>query len=285
MGNALRVRGLREQLSHLSNLLTLSMVMSDGRDERQILALAVSSVASLTSCRPLASLLTSGSDLRAPDGRVLDWPELTTRLKELDGADGRVTTTRSAWARAYALRAVGGHAGYLVVGADAAPSKDKLFLLRVLMQQTGRALTTTALHRRDRETAGELRTLNARLAETNDRLAASVIDLERRRKTHETLTAVAATGAGEGRYQRGSAPTHRIVGRGGGPLRQPAFLGRPESPGALSSNAGPPTIRAPRRRPPQRAADPRPGPGDRGGPAASRGTRGARAGRSGAPSW
>jgi hypothetical protein len=156
MDNAQRVRGLREQLSHLSNLLTLSMVMSDGRDERQILALAVSSVASLTSCRPVASLLTTGSDLRAPDGRVLDWPEPTTRLKELDGADGRVATTRSAWARAYALRAVGGHAGYLVVGADTAPSKDKLFLLRVLTQQTGRALATAALHRRDRETVGRV---------------------------------------------------------------------------------------------------------------------------------
>jgi len=51
------------------------MVMSDGRDERQILALAVSS---LTSCRPVASLLTTGGDLRAPDGCVLDWPELAT---------------------------------------------------------------------------------------------------------------------------------------------------------------------------------------------------------------
>ena len=54
MDDAQRVRALRAQLSHLTNLLTLSMVMSDGRDERQIIALAVSSVASLTSCCPVA---------------------------------------------------------------------------------------------------------------------------------------------------------------------------------------------------------------------------------------
>jgi sugar diacid utilization regulator len=209
MDDAQRGLALREQLSHLSNLLTLSMVMSDGRDERQIIALAVSSVASLTSCRPVASLLTGRGDLRAPDGRVLDWPELATRLTELDGADGRVVTPRSVWARAYALRAVGGQAGYLVVGADTTPSKDKLFLLRVLAQQTGRALTTATLHRRDREAAGQLRTLNARLAEANDRLAASVIDLEGRRKIHETLTAVAASGAGEAGI---SDALHRLTG-------------------------------------------------------------------------
>jgi sugar diacid utilization regulator len=115
----------------------------------------------------------------------------------LDGDDGPVTGTGSAWARAYALRAVSGHAGYLVVAADTAPSKDQRFLLRVLAQQTGRALTTATLHRRDRETAGELRTLNAKLEDANDRLAASVNDLERRREIHERLTAVAASGAGE----------------------------------------------------------------------------------------
>ncbi|MFC5237398.1 PucR family transcriptional regulator [Pseudonocardia zijingensis] len=198
MDDAQRVGAVRGQLSRLCNLISLSMVMSDGHDERQIVSLAVSSISSLTSCRPVASLLIStGSVLCAPDGSALDWPELSTRLKELDGADGSVTGTRSPWARAYALRAVGGHAGYLVVGADTAPSEDELFLLQVLAQQTGRALTTAALHQRDGETARELRTLNVKLAEANERLAASVNDLERRREIHEKLTAVAASGAGE----------------------------------------------------------------------------------------
>ena len=189
---------LREQLSSMVSLFTLSMIMSDGRGERQIIELATSSVASLTSCRPIASSLTMDSrGLRAPDGGPLDWPELTAQLADLDEVDGPITGTDAVWARAYALRAVSGHAGHLVVAADAEPEPDQLLLLQMLAQQTGRALTSAALHRRERETAGELRELNAELAEVNKRLAASVADLERRRKVHETLTAVAASGAGE----------------------------------------------------------------------------------------
>jgi DNA-binding PucR family transcriptional regulator len=192
------ILALREQLSNLCSLFTLSMVMSDGRGEPQIVELATSSVASLTSCRPVASLLIRDPEgLRSPHGIPLDWPELTARLTDLDDADGPVTETGSAWARAYALRAVGGHAGHLIIAADTAPSQDKLLLLQMLAQQTGRALTTTTLHHRERETASELRTLNAKLAEVNDRLAASVVDLERRRNVHETLSAAAASGAGE----------------------------------------------------------------------------------------
>jgi sugar diacid utilization regulator len=189
---------LREQLSRICSLLTLSIVMSDGRAEPQIIQLAVSAVSSLTSCRPVASLLASdGGTLHSPDGSTLTWPELTAQLAELDGADGRVTGTGSAWARAFALRAVDGPVGHLVVAADAQPPQDQAVLLRMLAQQTGSALTTSALHRRQRESAGELRTLNARLAEVNDRLAATVVHLEYRRKVHETLSAVAASGAGE----------------------------------------------------------------------------------------
>ncbi|GAA1256843.1 hypothetical protein GCM10009609_19920 [Pseudonocardia aurantiaca] len=192
------IRGLREQLSNVCSLFTLSMIMSDGRGERQIIELATSSVMSLTSCVPLASLLTMDPrGLRAPDGGPLSWPELTAQLSDLDDVDGPVTGTDYKWARAYALRAVGGHAGHLVVGSDLEPTSDQLLLLQMLAQQTGRALTTSALHRRDRETAGELRTLNSQLAEVNARLAASVADLERSRKVHETLTAVAASGGGE----------------------------------------------------------------------------------------
>jgi len=198
MNHGESILALRDQLSNLCSLFTLSMVMSDGCDEREILELAVTSVSSLTSCRPVASLLTSDSGrLRSPNGRVLAWPELTDRLAELDRSDGPVTGTGAAWAWAYALRAVGGHAGYYVVAADDEPSQDQLLLLRMLAQQTGRALTSAALHRRDRENANELRMVNAKLAEANDRLAASIVDLERRRKVHETLSSAAASGAGE----------------------------------------------------------------------------------------
>jgi sugar diacid utilization regulator len=203
---------LRERLSNLCNLFTLSMVMCDEPRERQIVELAAASVPSLTSCRSVASLLTSDcGGLRSPDGSTLARPELVARLAELDGADGPVTGTGWAWARAYALQAVGGPVGHLLVAADAEPSQDQLLLLRMLAQQTGRALTSAALHRQEREAAGELRTLNAQLAEVNDRLAASVIDLEWCRKVHEVVSAVAASGAGESGI---TDALHRLTGLG-----------------------------------------------------------------------
>jgi hypothetical protein len=67
MNAALVVHALREQRSNLCSLFALSMVMSDGRAEPQIIELAVTSVASLTSCHPVASQLTGdATGLRAP---------------------------------------------------------------------------------------------------------------------------------------------------------------------------------------------------------------------------
>jgi sugar diacid utilization regulator len=222
---------MREQLSNLCSLFTLSMVMSDGRDERHILELAVTSVGSLTSCRPIAGFLTGESGGLSSDSSTVAYPGLAKRLVELDGADGRITGTGAAWAWAYALPAGHGHAGYYVVAADAEPSEGQLLLLRMLAQQTGRALGTASLHRREREAAGQLRVVNAQLADVNERLAASVSDLERRRRVHETLSAVAASGAGEAGI---SHALHRLTGLGVavedpfGNLRAWAGPGRPD---------------------------------------------------------
>jgi sugar diacid utilization regulator len=201
---------LRQQLSNLCSLFTLSLKMSNGCGEEEILEHATTSVCTLTSCGAVATLLT-GDDggLRSPDGTTLDRPALAEQLAYLNGADGPVSGTGSAWGMAYALEAIGHHAGYLVVAADAEPSPDELLVLQILAQQTGLALTTAALHHRQRETAGQLRTLNATLAEVNNRLAATVVDLERRRKVHETLTAVAASGAGEAGI---ADALHRLTG-------------------------------------------------------------------------
>jgi sugar diacid utilization regulator len=207
-----QVLALLEQLSDLCSLFALSMVMSDGRDEREILDLAVASVASLTSCRPIASTLAGDpAGLRSPQDAPLGHPELSAQVLALGGNDGPVSGTGSAWGRAYALRAVGGVAGHLVVAADTEPPPDELLLLQMLAQHTGRALATTALHRRDGATAAQLRSLNTRLAEVNDRLAASVEDLEQRRKVHETFSAEAAAGTGEAGIAAG---LHRLTGLG-----------------------------------------------------------------------
>jgi sugar diacid utilization regulator len=198
MNDGPTINALRRQLSNLCSLFTLSLKMSNGCGEEEILEYATTSVCTFTSCSPFATLLTGDQGgLRSPDGTTLARPALTERLAYLDGTDGPVTGTGSAWGMAYALEAIGHYRGHLVVVADSEPPPDEVLVLQILAQQAGLALTTTGLHRRERETADRLSVLNATLAEVNNRLAATVVDLERRRTVHEKLTAVAASGAGE----------------------------------------------------------------------------------------
>jgi sugar diacid utilization regulator len=185
-------------MSQLTGLSVLSILMFDRRDDREILDLAVSAVGSLAWCRVVAtSLCDDGGQPRAPDGTPLDRPELARRLAELGGADGAVDGRPTPWTHAYAFRSIGGHAGHLVVDGDRRPSQHDEFLLRMLAQQAGAALTNAALHRRDRAAAAELRRVNDDLAVVNEQLHATVADLERRRQIHEALIAVAASGGGE----------------------------------------------------------------------------------------
>jgi sugar diacid utilization regulator len=185
-------------MSQLTGLFVLSVLMFDRRDDKEILHLAVSAAGSLVRCRVVAtSLCEDGGQPRAPDGTLLDRQDLAQRLAELGSADGPVDGGPTPWIRAYALRGIGGHAGHLVVGADRELDEQEEFLLRTLAQQAGAALTNAALHRRERETATELGRVNDDLAVVNERLNATVADLERRRQIHETLMAVAVSGGGE----------------------------------------------------------------------------------------
>ncbi|OLT18885.1 hypothetical protein BJF78_11880 [Pseudonocardia sp. CNS-139] len=154
-------------------------MMFDRRDARAILDLARETVPSLGPFRAVAGVLAGEPG------------------EPFDGGDGAVAVDGCGWAWAYALRGGGGHAGYLVVGAAAEPSAHEQLLLRILARQTGAALGSAALHRRELETATELRRVTVELAAANAQLSASVADLEQRRRTHEVLTAVAASGAGE----------------------------------------------------------------------------------------
>jgi sugar diacid utilization regulator len=189
---------VQRRMSQLTALFVLSVLMFDRRDDKEILHLAVSAVGPLVRCRVVAtSLCEDGGQPRAPDGTPLDRRELAQRLADLGSADGPVDGGPTPWVRAYALRAVGGHAGHLVVGADREPGGQEEFLLRTLAQQAGAALTNAALHRRERRTATELRRVNDDLAVVIEQLNATVADLERRRQIHETLMAVAVSGGGE----------------------------------------------------------------------------------------
>src|SRR5688572_6949538 len=193
---------LREQISNLHSLFVLSMMMTESRDEDEILSLAVTSVASLGPCHvegaylPAAGGASAGlTRFRQPPGRPKK--ALTAGLGALGGDDGPVDVPGAAWSRAFALRSLGGHWGWLVVSAAAEPSADEQFLLKILAHQTGSALENAALHRRERAGATELRRVNTELASVNEQLAGTVADLERTATIHEALTRVSASGAGE----------------------------------------------------------------------------------------
>src|SRR2546423_3888190 len=192
---------LREQISNLHSLFVLSMMMTESRDEDEILSLAVTSVASLGPCpadgayRPAGEPGGEPERFREPAGRRRRG--LGAALVALGADDGPADVPGAGWSFAYALRSLGGHWGWLVVGAPAEPSADEQFLLNVLAHQTGSALENAALHRRERTGAAELRRVNTELASVNDQLAATVAELERTATIHEALTRVSASGAGE----------------------------------------------------------------------------------------
>ena len=201
-GDVVRLRG---QISNLHSLFVLSMMMTESRDEDEILSLAVTSVASLGPCRvdgayrPAAEPGGGGPPerFREPAGRLRK--ALGPALLALGADDGPVDVPGAGWGWAFALRSLGGHWGWLVVGAPAEPTADEQFLLKVLAHQTGSALENAALHQRERAGAAELAQVNTELASVNAQLAATVADLERTATIHEALTRVSASGAGEDR--------------------------------------------------------------------------------------
>jgi DNA-binding PucR family transcriptional regulator len=186
----------REQLSNLQGLLVLSMLMTERRDEREILRLATSSVASLVRVRLVgvylfdAGWLDAAGDGKGPSRIGAVPANLEACIPDLGSGGGAVVIPGNSWGHAFPLRGLEGPFGYLVVAADAEPTTDDRFLLRVLAQQTGIALANARLHARERATAVDLRSANVQLAHT-------VAALERSTAIHDRLTRVAAAGEGQ----------------------------------------------------------------------------------------
>lgn len=118
-------------------------------------------------------------------------------MQALCGADGTVVLPGGIRGCAVALPGLNDNSGYLVIGWLAEPSRDELFLVQVLAQQTGAALANASLLRREREYVRQLRRLNDERILVNTQLNAIVSDLERQATIQEVLSEVSAAGTGE----------------------------------------------------------------------------------------
>jgi sugar diacid utilization regulator len=181
--------GLRARLSELRALLVISLLMTESVDEDQILELAASSAPGLGPWRIAGYGFTDG---RWRPGSIGVPPpgDLLRQLTALGSGSGPVDLPGQAWACAYPLRSISGLLGHLVASADQEPAAEARFVIQVLAQQTGVAVSNARLHARERATAAEL-------AETNQALAQTVASLRRSMDIHERLTRVAVSGEGQ----------------------------------------------------------------------------------------
>lgn len=181
---------LRERLGELRALLVISLLMTESVDEEQILDLAASSAPGLGRWRIDGYGFTDGRWRPHPDQTASPPRGLTGQLAALGRSGGRVELPGRPWAWAYPLRSVSGLLGHLVASSDEEPSSETRFLMQVIAQQTGVAVSNARLHARERATAAELATTNAALAET-------VASLRRSMDIHDRLTSVAVSGEGQ----------------------------------------------------------------------------------------
>jgi sugar diacid utilization regulator len=180
---------LRERLGEFRALLVISLLMTESVGEDQILELAASSAPGLGTWRIEGYGFTDGRwcpglDCGAPV--PADLPELLTAL---GSGSGRVELPGRQWAWAFPLRSVSGLLGHLVASCEREPSSEERFLIQVIAQQTGVAVSNARLHAKERATAAELAATNTALAET-------VSTLRRSMDIHDRLTRVAVSGEG-----------------------------------------------------------------------------------------
>ncbi len=181
---------LRERLSEFRALLVISLLMTESVNEDQILELAASSAPGLGSWRVEGYSFTDGQwrpGILCPDPSPRG---LAGQLATLSAAGGKVELPGRGWAWAYPLRGADGLLGHLVASCDLEPSAEERFLIQVLAQQTGVAVSNARLHAKERATAAEL-------AATNATLAGTVTSLQRSMDIHERLTRVAVSGEGQ----------------------------------------------------------------------------------------
>ena len=181
---------LRERLGEFRALLVISLLMTESVSEDQILDLAASSAAGLGASRIDGYCFTDGQWRPSMAGSAPSPRGLARQLAALGAVSSKVDLPGRRWAWAYPMRGVGGPLGHLIASCDQEPSAEQRFLIQVLAQQTGVAVSNARLHAKERATAAELAATNTALAET-------VANLRRSMDIHQRLTQVAVSGEGQ----------------------------------------------------------------------------------------
>jgi sugar diacid utilization regulator len=185
-----RDENLRERLGEFRALLVISLLMTESVSEDQILDLAASSAPGLGPWRIDGYGFTDGQ--WRPATALVNPPadDLAAQLAAFGAGAGQVELPGRDWAWAFPLRGAGGLLGHLVASCERQPSAEERFLIQVIAQQIGVAVSNARLHAKERATAAELATANAALAET-------VASLRRNMDIHDRLTRVAVSGEGQ----------------------------------------------------------------------------------------
>jgi sugar diacid utilization regulator len=185
-----RDENLRERLGEFRALLVISLLMTESVSEDQILDLAASSAPGLGPWRIDGYGFTDGQ--WRPATALVNPPadDLAAQLAAFGAGAGQVELPGRDWAWAFPLRGAGGLLGHLVASCEREPSAEERFLIQVIAQQIGVAVSNARLHAKERATAAELATANAALAET-------VASLRRNMDIHDRLTRVAVSAEGQ----------------------------------------------------------------------------------------
>jgi signal transduction histidine kinase len=148
---------LRAQLSSLQSLLTLSKLMGDSGDQQRIAELAGTAVPSLARCQLVGVELAGAGwgPVGPAGGSAAALAEVSGVLRRLGGHGGAVAAPALglSWVWAYPMQSAAGHAGFLVVAAEAEPPAEERFVLQSLAQQTGVALINARLQADERAAA------------------------------------------------------------------------------------------------------------------------------------
>src|SRR6516165_12045800 len=181
---------LRERLGEFRALLVISLLMTESVSEDQILDLAASSARGLGPWHIEGYGFTDGRWCSATVPVNLPAGDLAAQLAAFGSGGGQVELPGRTWVWAFPMRGVGGLLGHLVASCEREPSAEERFLIQVIAQQTGVAVSNARLHAKERATAAELAAANTALTET-------VTSLRRNMDIHERLTRVAISGEGQ----------------------------------------------------------------------------------------